>query len=72
MVVEGDKVGVSSDVAVGFREGPDGDEVWDRDGPNDGINEGTEDLAMEGLDEGVDEKDMVGTKDEDFTVGPML
>lgn len=55
---------VSRDVAVGLRDGPDGDEVRDRDGNDDGTKEGE--------DVGDRESTMVGTTVEVITVGVML
>ena len=64
MVAVGHEVGVNRDAAVGMRDGPDGDEVRDRDGADDG--------AKEGPDVGDGETTIVGTTVEVITVGVML
>lgn len=64
MVAVGHEVGVSRDAAVGMRDGPDGDEVRDRDGADDGVKEGP--------DVGDGEGTIVGTTVEVITVGVML
>jgi hypothetical protein len=64
MIVVGREVEVSRDVAVGLRDGPDGDEVRDRDGNDDGTKDGP--------DVGDRERAMVGTTVEVITVGVML
>lgn len=65
MVAVGHEVVVGSrDAVVGIRDGPDGDEVWDSDGADDG--------TMEGPDVGDGEGAMVGTTVEVITVGAML